>query len=417
LLIRLVRFNPEETLLVKGPAKVVAEGEGVSALSKPLRVGECAFVQRGKIMPFESFRPTAVKLTLGESGADYTVSRGEVGTRIWRRVAERVFEAHCRRIVVVGATDSGKSTLTMYILNEALSRGMKTAVVDEDVGQGDIAPPGCIGGKILEDQAFDLRDMKADFFGFVGATSPRGVNRAVIGELRRVKNMVEDVGVDIYIVNTDGYVAYDGVDLKTETIREVNPDVVICFEERGGGRRVYERLRNACECSIIPARCSEYSVKSLQDRVRRRMSQYRRFLSTRQRLLVNLRDVSLTFLGRVYSSNLRSGEEAVIVKGGVEYNTLTVKADTSSWIGIIEGDVGVNVVFSVRALRGMFVGLGSDVGVAGFGLCGSLKPNLDLEVYTDFRGEVKSIYLSRIRLTKGLDREYIIPALRLQRGC
>ena len=48
------------------------------------------------------------------------------------------------RVMVVGPTDSGKSSLCTMLLNWACKRSWKPTFVDLDIGHGSISIPGCI---------------------------------------------------------------------------------------------------------------------------------------------------------------------------------------------------------------------------------------------------------------------------------
>ncbi|XP_059641407.1 protein CLP1 homolog isoform X2 [Cornus florida] len=54
------------------------------------------------------------------------------------------------RVIVVGPTDSGKSTLSRMLLSWAAKQGWKPTFVDLDIGQGSITIPGCIAATPIE---------------------------------------------------------------------------------------------------------------------------------------------------------------------------------------------------------------------------------------------------------------------------
>ncbi|KAL3844252.1 hypothetical protein ACJIZ3_001655 [Penstemon smallii] len=54
------------------------------------------------------------------------------------------------RVIVVGPTDSGKSTLSRMLLSWAAKQGWKPTFVDLDIGQGTITIPGCIAATPIE---------------------------------------------------------------------------------------------------------------------------------------------------------------------------------------------------------------------------------------------------------------------------
>ncbi|PIA62507.1 hypothetical protein AQUCO_00200490v1 [Aquilegia coerulea] len=54
------------------------------------------------------------------------------------------------RVIVVGPTDSGKSTLSRMLLSWAAKQGWKPTFVDLDIGQGAITIPGCVAATPIE---------------------------------------------------------------------------------------------------------------------------------------------------------------------------------------------------------------------------------------------------------------------------
>lgn len=57
----------------------------------------------------------------------------------WRKLASRIVKPQ-QIVLVIGATDAGKSTFCRFLVDSALAQGLKTAFVDADVGQSQIAP-------------------------------------------------------------------------------------------------------------------------------------------------------------------------------------------------------------------------------------------------------------------------------------
>jgi polynucleotide 5'-hydroxyl-kinase GRC3/NOL9 len=406
---RLLELKPHQTLLLKGPAEITAEGDGLTALAKPLKNNESTTVRRGKIMPFETDRASAVKVSL-RRGADYLLAEEHVGVGIWRSVRDQVFapDLKCRKVVIVGTTDSGKSTLSTYLLNTALSRGLAVGVIDEDVGQGDLAPPGCVGGKVLREQVFDLRELDADFFGFVGATSPRGVGDVILGEVSRVSRWLEGVAVDFFVVNTDGYVAYDGLLSKAKIIRNIVPDVAVCFEDPGGGKTLYNRLSEECDCNVVLAERPEYSVKSGSIRSRRRMGQYRRFLRSGKVSCIDLRQIGISFLGRNYPVNIETSGGSEVARGDGAGNSLVIRVRSSGFVEVVKEMSGSKVLLGLYSLKGMFVGLGSAGEVSGFGRCVEVHPDFTIDVLAGSMAGVDTLFLSLIGLRQGLSRDYAL---------
>ena len=56
-------------------------------------------------------------------------------------------------VMMVGAPDTGKSTLSKMVLKEALAQGKTVAYIDGDLAQSIVGPPTCIGLRMLGSEA------------------------------------------------------------------------------------------------------------------------------------------------------------------------------------------------------------------------------------------------------------------------
>lgn len=79
------------------------------------------------------------------------------------------------RVIVVGPTDSGKSSLSKMLLSWAAKQGWKPTYVDLDIGQGSITIPGCIGATPIEMPIDPVEGIPLDMplVYFFGQTTPR----------------------------------------------------------------------------------------------------------------------------------------------------------------------------------------------------------------------------------------------------
>ncbi len=365
-------------------------------------------------MPFETDRISAAKIALRKDG-DFWINAGRVGVKIWRNVIDDLFapDDAVRRVIVVGATDSGKSTLSTYLLNTAILRGLSAGVVDEDVGQGDLAPPGCVGGAVLQSPVFDLRDVEAELLGFVGAISPKGVEDIIRKEVSAVAQKLETSGSRFTVINTDGYVASEGVVFKAKMIRELNPDAVVCFEDQNGSQTLFNKLSEMCGCSMVLAKRPSYSVKTSSERMTRRISQYRRFLRGEQIFRISLQERSIRFLGQNYDNNGAETNSSSFVKIGAEGRRLVLQRDLVGDVAVIGQSANCeNATIPTSSLNGMFLGLGSADRVSRFGHCVKVHSNFSIDVLTETIADVDTVFLSLIRLREGLGREDILPIAR-----
>jgi polynucleotide 5'-kinase involved in rRNA processing len=112
------------------------------------------------------------------------------------------------RVFVVGGVDSGKTTFARRLARAGVEAGHVAAIVDADLAQSTIGPPGTVGLKVMRETG----DVDADSFealSFVGAMSPRNhFLPLVTGTAKLVMRAIE-VGARLIVVDTSGLI--DGV--------------------------------------------------------------------------------------------------------------------------------------------------------------------------------------------------------------
>ncbi|MCP8304833.1 MAG: hypothetical protein H3Z50_05125 [archaeon] len=404
-----------EVLLVKGPSAIRAEGEGLSALGIPIKPGEKVVVRKNKVLPFEVDKvESSVQVILGR-GSEIHISRNKVGMGIWDNVKETVFtniDSGKRKLMIIGETDSGKSTLATYLTNMALLKDMKVCIVDGDIGQGDLAPPGCIGASMVKSPIYDLRDVRADLFEFVGFTSPRWVREIVIERMKKMISYIEEKNWNLCIVNTDGYVADEGMDYKLDMVDMVDPEMIVCFKDID--KILFKGLKDSLDLPLlIPADRPESVTKSPSERSGRRLSQYLRFLKGGRDLSVDLKEVRLSFMGDVYGHNL-SNNELRDVAQKFSSKIFGAKRADDKLIVFRWGRDSIeifdrSVIFNLGSLKGMFVGLGSSEDIFGFAQITRFRSDLTITLNTPFKGDFDTLFLSTIRVVQNLRSEAILP--------
>ena len=117
--------------LVRGPAEVTVVGT-CQVLGKDVSNNKVS-VAAGKILPFEISSDSKINIELGESGKSWITDYFNAGTAIWQDIIRKIFVEKVRTILIVGDTDTGKSTLATYILNLALKNAYRPAIIDADL--------------------------------------------------------------------------------------------------------------------------------------------------------------------------------------------------------------------------------------------------------------------------------------------
>ena len=132
--------------------------------------------------------------------------------------------------VLLGGLDTGKTTFARRIAAAAVDAGLRAAMVDADVGQSTIGPPGTVGLRMIRSRS-DLEPevlSKADALAFVGSTSPQGHLLQLVAGTRVVLDRARAEGADVAVVDTTGLVSgVYGQVLKYNKLAVLAPDLVV----------------------------------------------------------------------------------------------------------------------------------------------------------------------------------------------
>jgi len=139
--------------------------------------------------------------------------------------------------MIVGPTDSGKSTLTRILCSYAARRGKTPIVVDLDPGQNDIATPGCIGAipvnldHLSVEEGLSNAEALVYYYGYASpAEAPEHYKRCV----ENVESMIDvrfaldaNAKSSGCIINTCGWVEGEGFNILMDAIQKFKADVVL----------------------------------------------------------------------------------------------------------------------------------------------------------------------------------------------
>lgn len=252
--------------------------------------------------------------------------------------------------MVIGTSDTGKTTLVTRLAGALAARGLSVGVVDADLGQSEIGPPTTIGLGRVAGPLQRLAQAEVLALHFVGVTSPAAnLLGAVVGS-RRMLDRARSAGLQRVIVDTSGLVAGGlGRALKQAKIELLDPDLVVCLERAGecdhivgiyaaGGRP--EILRLPASAQVRP--------RSAEDRRRHRQARLDAYFT-------GARPVALE-LGRV----------AVRVPGGASLGPQHAAADLEGALAGLESTT--RATLGLGRVRGIDVDrriIHVDTGVSG----------------------------------------------------
>ena len=228
-------LEPGKTLLVDGPAAVTIISGKANIFGFQVFSPFKATIREGKRLPFTALEPTQLCISLGLK-ASINETDGSTIPVSWANAAERVQKIQKRpaTIMVIGGIDSGKTSFCTYLANSLTSQGYKVVVLDEDLGQSDIGPPGTLAYAYVSAPIIDMFELKEQNAVFLGITSPtEALNRTVEAASALKEEILSSNKVDLIIVNTDGWViGEDAAKFKMQLARALEVDIVFCLQRK-----------------------------------------------------------------------------------------------------------------------------------------------------------------------------------------
>jgi polynucleotide 5'-hydroxyl-kinase GRC3/NOL9 len=189
------------------------------------------------------------------------------GPREWCALSD-ILEKEKGIAILLGATDTGKSTLAQFLIFNLCQRGLKVALVDADIGQSFLGPPTTIGLSVFKsDPDWQLVLSPPEIF-FVGSVTPEGHFPI---HLKGVKRMVEKAathGVDLILVDTTGFVLGEGgKELKRRKIELLSPRFILALQKSDELEPILEHYQGNAFPSILRLPLSErVKPRSLEER-------------------------------------------------------------------------------------------------------------------------------------------------------
>lgn len=168
---------------------------------------------------------------------------------LWEEAAERVLAAGGGRVLVLGASDVGKSAFCRFLARKLFQAGHEVALVDADIGQKDIGPPATVTlGRARTDE--ETTAAVAEAYYFVGATNPMGrLLPLVLGTMR----LVELARAPFVLINTTGLVHGVGRILKGYKVEGVRPDLIVAIQRAGELEPILRAYRNHLTLRLVPS--------------------------------------------------------------------------------------------------------------------------------------------------------------------
>lgn len=171
-------------------------------------------------------------------------------------------------VILLGATDTGKSTLAKFLITNLCQRGLKVALVDADIGQSFLGPPATIGLALFKSHPDWEVVLSTPEIFFVGSTTPEGHFPI---HLRGVKKMVGKAVAyqsDVILVDTTGFILGEGgKELKRRKIDLLSPRFILALQKSNEIEHILELNKENPLCKIHRLPLSEQvRLRSMEER-------------------------------------------------------------------------------------------------------------------------------------------------------
>jgi len=135
--------------------------------------------------------------------------------------------------LILGASDTGKSTLAYFLVVQLCQMGNVVALVDADIGQSVLGLPTTIGLALFESAPKQLEDIRLIASYFVGSITPRGHMLEMLVGVKRIADRATHLDPGIIIFDTTGFVTGETAwQLKFQKVDLLKPVHLIGLQRR-----------------------------------------------------------------------------------------------------------------------------------------------------------------------------------------
>ncbi len=269
----------------------------------------------------------------------------------WKEIAERILQRERCTVLTLGYIDTGKTSFLKFLSKTIKNNGKKVSIIDCDVGQSNIGPPGCMG--LLNNNGESL-------WYFVGDVFPYDHAKIITGLLE----LLSKTDSPYVLVDTTGLILGKGRSLKKAKIKVLKPDIIMAFQREDELEGI---LKDFSDYEIIRERVENIEFTSREKRREIRKKLWKKYLKNSKIKIFKGTKLRNTFLfsgkeieketiekiigNKVYwcekipegyfivADDYKMYEDMIILKKGFERGLIAgfIKNDICMGIGTVDG--------------------------------------------------------------------------------
>jgi polynucleotide 5'-hydroxyl-kinase GRC3/NOL9 len=250
------------------------------------------------------------------------------------KIIKAAFSPHCRVSMVIGRSDTGKTTF-IERLADHLSQKTEVGIVDLDMGQSHIGPPSTIAWGRMKGGFKSWQDIKVKDFYFTGALSPLGSLLPAVTGAKLITEKALGLCNKI-IIDTTGLINEpDGRVLKQFKVDLLKPDIIIALERSGELENIlksftFYKIPKVLRIPVL----KRTGTKSTALRSEHRMNQFRTYFKNAEEMTVSLENIGIRF-----------------TRGPVRFNNVELKNRIISFRDEKNMDMALGIVKEVHARK------------------------------------------------------------------
>ena len=135
--------------------------------------------------------------------------------------------------LILGASDTGKSTLAHLLVVQLCRMGNVVALVDGDIGQSVLGLPTTIGLALFDSAPEQLESIRLIASYFVGSITPRGHMLEMLVGIKRIADKASQFDPEVIVIDTTGFVSGETAwELKFQKVDLLKPAHLIGLQRR-----------------------------------------------------------------------------------------------------------------------------------------------------------------------------------------
>jgi polynucleotide 5'-hydroxyl-kinase GRC3/NOL9 len=222
--------------------------------------------------------------------------------------------------IIIGATDTGKTTLANFLTLNLCRRGLKVALVDADIGQSTLGPPATIGFAVFKsDPDWEVVLSPPEIF-LVGSTTPEGHFPLHLKGIKRMVDKAISYDTEWILVDTTGFVSGEaGKELKRRKIDLISPRFILALQKSDEIEHILTLYQENPLYRILRLPLSEkVRPRSMEDRRTNRANKFREYF--KDAVIQELAVEEVRIEGEVLDPN----GEAIPLEWSLRINTLLI---------------------------------------------------------------------------------------------